>query len=900
MHRGVSRAALLGVGWLVASSCAPVPPSSRIEMPTRQFTIADAKLPSGLQVTVEVDPTARVVSSALVIGSGAADDPPGQEGLAHLVEHLTFRAHRPGQPSLATWLALHGVGSWNASTELDATTFEEVGAPETVAWMIDAEAARMTAPLEGVDEATFNAERNVVIAELHTLDESGKYQEAWTTLVSQLFPPSHPYARGVGGTPRSLASLTLEGARVWAKAHYVPRNITWVLGGALDRAQVAAMLEQRVPAQLRDGPPGAAPPPRSITAVAPPPAPAKLPTITAPVSRPQLVVGWTMPPMRGWLEPVLSILPGMVENRAYAKGVTGVNAEASDHDDASMLLLTLELDPDADPEEVWSKIRSRWKEQAWTGGTLTGDAFIEDLFGQVRGATVVDLAMRNESPLSRTVHRAQRARLLHSSATLSAQSAAIAHLTYADVLAAGRTHITEGGARAVLLKPTGTHEGDDADKVGSTEAFAPESFRAEYPREIVEKFAHGPQLHGASGFVASNGLEVVSVPEPGTGLITVTLGVRGGTLTSSPPGLAYRLRWARQSWNYHEPGWIGATLSTWWNDDSGTIQYRAAAGNLKNVLAMLAERLLTRDTVAPPKATVARVSTTPRADAFHQRFWRSMLGDPGGRTTVPLAELASLDGGAAQRWAEQVFVPKNSVLVVAGDIQGDLRDEVEHWVSRWHGGEPGPGSALPPLPAAPGVLRLVKEPLPNAKQVRVRFGCTATARNLEDELAFELLGDELERQWTTLQREAVGSSYGFSSGTEVRRDGTMRLLVRGRVENTSIRRMAVAVSLSMKGLPDVGSNETRLNRLRWDYARAYNVRFLTSAALGDQVLEHQLRGRPPETVNEVPKALMRISREQMSAIGKQCQASAVLGLLGDPSVLDVEPQLPPGVKVVRP
>ena len=900
MRQCVRRHVQLAMVWLGAVSCAPVPPSSRIEMPTRQFSIADVKLPSGLQVIVEVDATARVVSSAMVVGSGAADDPPGQEGLAHLVEHLTFRAHRPGQPSLAAWFALHGVGSWNASTELDATTFEEVGAPETAAWMIDAEAGRMAAPLEGVDEATFNAERNVVLAELHTLDESGKYQEAWTALVSQLFPPSHPYARGVGGTPRSLAALTLEQARTWAREHYVPGNITWVLGGALDRAQVAAMLEQRIPARLRDGVPGAVPPARSSTIGPPPPAPATLPAITAPVSRPQLLVGWTMPPMRGRMEPVLSILPGLVENRVYAKGVTGVDAEISDHDDASMLVLTLELDPDADPEEVWKTVRERWKEQAWRGGTLTRDAFIEDLFGQVRGATVVDLAMRNESPLARTVHRAQRARLLHSSATLSAQTAAIAQLTYADVLAAGRAHIIEGGARAVLLKPAGTHEGDDAGKMGPVEAFAPESFRAEYPREIVEKFAHGPQLHGVSAFTASNGLEVVSVPEPGTGLVTVTLGVRGGTMTSSPPGLAYRLRWSTQTFAYQEPGWIGATLNTSWNDDSGVIQYRAAAGNLKNVLAMLAERLLTRDAVAPPKATLARPPLTPRADAFHQRFWRSMLGEAGARTTVPLAELASLDGAAAQRWADQVLVPKNSVLVVAGDIQADLRDEVEHWVSRWHGREPGPGTALPPLPAAPGVLRLVKETLPGAKQVRVRFGCTATARNLEEELALELIGDELERQWTALQREAVGSSYGFSSASEVRRDGTMRLVVRGRVENTSARRMAVAVSLSLKGLPDVGSNDTRMNRLRWDYARAYNVRFLTSAALGDQVLEHHFRGRPPETVNEVPRALMRISREQMSSMGKQCQASAVLGLLGDTSVLDVEAQLPAGVQVVRP
>jgi hypothetical protein len=77
------------------------------------------------------------------------------------------------------------------------------------------------------------------------------------------------------------------------------------------------------------------------------------------------------------------------------------------------------------------------------------------------------------------------------------------------------------------------------------------------------------------------------------------------------------------------------------------------------------------------------------------------------------------------------------------------------------------------------------------------------------------------------------------------------------------------------------------------------VHFLTSDAVAGEVARHRLRGRPATAVDEVPATLTRVGGAQLAAVGKQCQASAVLGLLGDPTVLDVEAQLPPGARVVR-
>jgi len=168
MHRRRSLDPLLALACLVVVGCAPIPPSSRVEIPVRQFTVGEAELPSGLKVIVETDPAARAVASAVVVHAGGAQDPAGQEGLAHLVEHLTFRAHAANQPSLATAMALRGVGLWNGETEMDVTTYFDAGAPETIGSIIEAESRRLSDPLQGIDETTFEVERGVVLSERST------------------------------------------------------------------------------------------------------------------------------------------------------------------------------------------------------------------------------------------------------------------------------------------------------------------------------------------------------------------------------------------------------------------------------------------------------------------------------------------------------------------------------------------------------------------------------------------------------------------------------------------------------------------------------------------------------------------------------------------------------------
>jgi zinc protease len=123
------RNALLAIlAGTLAAGCKPLP--FRMEFSPVHFEVSDSVLPSGLRVQVEHDASVQQVAIALVVGAGSADDPKGKEGLAHLAEHLVFRARHVGQMSSGALAPLMGASVDNAYTNLDDTVFFMSGPTE--------------------------------------------------------------------------------------------------------------------------------------------------------------------------------------------------------------------------------------------------------------------------------------------------------------------------------------------------------------------------------------------------------------------------------------------------------------------------------------------------------------------------------------------------------------------------------------------------------------------------------------------------------------------------------------------------------------------------------------------------------------------------------------------------
>ncbi len=296
----------LGFGWALLALAALVPghanasPTSGVKLGESKDKLGTIDLPSGMRIVIEEDHSKPVVAVVAVIDVGAAADPVGKEGLAHLVEHLSFRAKPDGKLQRANQLDFAGASSWNGTTTHDLTTYAVVGPKEALRNLLVIEGGRLMGPLAGLDQRGFELERDVVKSELNDRDERGEASGPDGPLFAALYPDGHRYHRPVKGTTASVSALTLADAQAFVQEHYVPGNVTLYVAGDLDLASIHELFGKTLPEHFAVAPPsGAVKPPARLSAVPPavPALPAPQPTLTlkAPVAGPMLYIAWSLP-----------------------------------------------------------------------------------------------------------------------------------------------------------------------------------------------------------------------------------------------------------------------------------------------------------------------------------------------------------------------------------------------------------------------------------------------------------------------------------------------------------------------------------------------------------------------------------------------------------------------------
>jgi len=156
----------------------------------------------------------------------------------------------------------------NGGENLNATTTEDltlyyIRVPsnrlELWAWL---ESDRLLNPVF----REFYSERDVVFEERRMRTEStplGKYDEAFNALVWE----AHPYKWPVVGWPSDIPSISKAEADAYFATYYAPNNLTGVLVGDLNIAEVRPLLERyfgRIPRGAKDPPPVVTQEPKQI------------------------------------------------------------------------------------------------------------------------------------------------------------------------------------------------------------------------------------------------------------------------------------------------------------------------------------------------------------------------------------------------------------------------------------------------------------------------------------------------------------------------------------------------------------------------------------------------------------------------------------------------------------
>lgn len=190
-------------------------------------------LNSGLTLLLESDPQAQSVAAGYFVNTGARDEPTGQMGASHFLEHLMFKGSEEVDAAALNERLDDLGGHSNAFTSEEVTVYHAAALPERRDELLDTLTHLMRPALRESDLA---AERGVILEEIAMYaDQPG------VRVVDELrraYYAQHPLGHQVLGTVDTVSSLTREDLARHHRERYGAEQVTLALVGAFDEGAV--------------------------------------------------------------------------------------------------------------------------------------------------------------------------------------------------------------------------------------------------------------------------------------------------------------------------------------------------------------------------------------------------------------------------------------------------------------------------------------------------------------------------------------------------------------------------------------------------------------------------------------------------------------------------------------
>ncbi|MET0439367.1 MAG: pitrilysin family protein [Devosia sp.] len=248
-------------------------------------------LDNGLELVVIPDRRAPVVTHMVWYRTGAADDPAGQSGVAHFLEHLMFKGTAKYPAGTLEGMVNELGGETNAFTTADVTVYFQTVPPDALADMMDIEADRMRNLVLAPE--VIDAERAVILDERRQRVEAQPGSILAEQVTATLYQ-NHPYRIPVIGWAHEIETLSREDALTFYDRYYAPNNALVIVAGDVDAEEVKEMAEASY-GKLARGPDL---PPRQRPQE-PPAASSRIVTLEdARVSLPSFARNWVVPSYR--------------------------------------------------------------------------------------------------------------------------------------------------------------------------------------------------------------------------------------------------------------------------------------------------------------------------------------------------------------------------------------------------------------------------------------------------------------------------------------------------------------------------------------------------------------------------------------------------------------------------
>ena len=200
-----------------------------------------ATLPCGLRI-IHLPSASPVVYCGYQIAAGTRHEQPGEEGLAHFCEHVTFKGTRR-RTALQVINALEGVGGeLNAFTNKEDTTFYAAVMKAHLGQAIDLLTDIVFQ--SQYPQAEIDKEVEVICDEIESYNDSPAeliYDEFENLIFS-----GHPLGHNILGSAERLRTYTTADALRFTRRYYRPDNAIFFAYGDLDFGKLLKSLEKAI------------------------------------------------------------------------------------------------------------------------------------------------------------------------------------------------------------------------------------------------------------------------------------------------------------------------------------------------------------------------------------------------------------------------------------------------------------------------------------------------------------------------------------------------------------------------------------------------------------------------------------------------------------------------------
>lgn len=198
-------------------------------------------LPNGLRI-IHLPSASRVVYCGYQIAAGTRDESPGEEGMAHFCEHMTFKGTEK-RNALQIINALEGLGGeLNAFTNKEDTTFYAAISKE-----------HFTQAVNVLTDIVFHSQypQQEIDKEVEVIcDEIESYNDSPAELIYDEFEnilfEGHPLGHNILGKAEQLRTYTTKDALRFVHRYYRPDNAIFFAYGDIDFKRLVKSLEFRI------------------------------------------------------------------------------------------------------------------------------------------------------------------------------------------------------------------------------------------------------------------------------------------------------------------------------------------------------------------------------------------------------------------------------------------------------------------------------------------------------------------------------------------------------------------------------------------------------------------------------------------------------------------------------